>query len=105
MFIAMWKLPNLALMDMFEACQPFCKSVRKWKTQGHSAEQVISLLRAQGAAQIAIIYALKTEYEIPLAEADSLVLHSASWADQLEATLALRKQFKAAMVENQIPDE
>ena len=78
---------------MFEAFQPFCESARNWKSQGHSAEQVISLLRAQGATQIATVYALKTEFELPLAEADSLVLHSSDWADQLEATSALRDGF------------
>ena len=78
---------------MFEAFQPFCESARNWKSQGHSAEQVISLLRAQGATQIATVYALKTEFELPLAEADSLVLHSSDWADRFEATLALRDDF------------
>ncbi len=78
---------------MFEAFQPFCESARNWKSQGHSAEQVISLLRAQGANQMATVYALKTEFELPLAEADSLVLHSPDWADRLEATSALRDDF------------
>ena len=75
---------------MFEAFQPFCESARNWKSQGHSEQQVISLLRAQGATQIATVYALRTEFELPLAEADSLVLHSPDWADRFEATLALR---------------
>ncbi|MEY3441730.1 MAG: hypothetical protein RLZZ519_11 [Bacteroidota bacterium] len=89
----MLSLLDLIQIVMLEAFRPFCETARKLKSEGHSAEHVISLLRAQGASQMATVFALKTESALPLAEADTLVLNSPDWADRLEATLVLRDNF------------
>lgn len=75
---------NVRYLQLFVDCGQYGATI---------SEQVISLLRAQGANQMATVYALRTEFDLPLAEADSLVLHSPDWADQLEATSALRDDF------------
>ena len=56
-------------------------------------ENVISLLRAEGASQIETVKALTTVLKITLKVADRLVLNSKTWEDKKDFNLSLREKF------------
>jgi hypothetical protein len=82
---------------MTEDNEKYRLQARYLKEKDLSATEVIAILRADGATQMGTVYALKMEFGMTLSEADSAVLFSSTWADQLEATLELRESFVSVL--------
>ncbi|MFT4599863.1 MAG: hypothetical protein ACI857_000030 [Arenicella sp.] len=64
-----------------------------YKSGERNFEETLLALRESGAWQLDCVKLIKSELNIPLKEADAIVLNSKTWSDHLDSTVNLRDQF------------
>lgn len=77
----------------------------KYYSSDTDIDSVIQKLKESGASQMESVWTISRELGISLPEADKIVIHSASWAESLEATKFIRSSFERFLDESQDGNE